>query len=68
MTVCLFNSSLRTLQLANMGPDILVKSTGEVREGGDASRKALSEEIYAPFKEYYHHPNYAICAQTSDKT
>lgn len=48
--------------------DVLVKSTGEVRDGGDASWKALSQEIYAPLKQHHHYPSYALAVETGTDT
>ncbi|GIZ44971.1 hypothetical protein CKM354_000815500 [Cercospora kikuchii] len=62
------SSQTRRSILTKATPDVLVKSTGEVRNGGDASWEAISKELYAPFKEHLHSPTYATAVQTGSNT
>jgi len=43
----------------------LDKSAGGTVSGGDASWKALSEEVYGPFSEYLHDPHLLIVWETT---
>ena len=43
----------------------LQKSSGEVVEGNEKAWKAL-QEVYAPFKEHVHDPNFFVCWESKD--
>lgn len=44
------------------------KSTGEVVTGGDASFKAMREEIYAPLGQHLHDPQFLVAWDDGDET
>lgn len=45
----------------------LHKSTGEIVTGGDATFKAMREDIYAPFVEHLHDPQYLVSWDDGDE-
>jgi hypothetical protein len=44
----------------------LVKSTGENVSGGDASWSSFSKELYAPFAQHLHDPQFCVVWETEN--
>jgi hypothetical protein len=43
-----------------------IKTNGETITGGDAAFTSLSKEVYAPFSEHLHDPEFLVAWETSD--
>ncbi|EME83855.1 uncharacterized protein MYCFIDRAFT_84160 [Pseudocercospora fijiensis CIRAD86] len=58
------SQSLPKVRANNLEKDLLVRSTGQTDQGGEASLAALKNEIYAPFAAYHHEPSFIVAFET----